>query len=135
MNRDEIMQGVVESIRETLALGDDEQVEPEHLLFYDLEFSSLDLLDLMFRLEEHFGITIKEGTLERLARGDLPEAEFAVDGVLTERGRKGLMALLEDTPEEVFQQQIRTATLPRYATVAAMARLVEHRLGEGDADV
>jgi len=121
---------LTELIRDTLALDPEEPITPEQLLFYDLEFTSMDLLDLLFRIEEHFGVTIREGTLRSLAQGDLPAAEFEVDGVLTEEGRRRLMALLHDTPAEVFPPRIHTMTLPRYASAGAFARLVEHRLAE-----
>ncbi len=126
--RDETIEGVIAAVRETLALGDDEPVSAEQLLFYDLEFSSMDLLDLLFRVEQHFDITIEEGTLYALARGDLADEAFAEDGVLTELGRQRLMALLDDTPAEVFPERVHSATLPRYSTVAGIARLVENRL-------
>ena len=132
---DEITTAVVKLVRETLALGEEPPVLPQHLLFYDLEFSSMDLLDLLFRVEDHFGVAIQEGTLESLARGGLPEEDFAADGILTERGRRQLMALLDDSPAEIFPERIHSAALPRYCTVAAIARLVEHRLGEGAEDV
>ena len=122
-------------VRETLALDDEEPVTPGQLLFYDLEFSSMDLLDLLFRVEQHFDVTIEEGTLARLARGELEDEAFAADGVLTEEGRRRLMALLSDTPPEVFPERIHTATLPRYCTVGAIGRLVEHKLAAGPGDV
>ena len=133
--KDQIIDGVAAVVRETLALGDDEPISAEQLLFYDLEFSSMDLLDLLFRVEQRFDITIEEGTLYGLARGDLPDEEFAEDGVLSVEGRRRLMALLDDTPAEVFPSRVHAATLPRYCTVGAIARLVEHRLGAGGADV
>lgn len=129
--RDDIVGGVIAAVRETLALGGDEEITVGQLLFYDLEFSSMDLLDLLFRVEQRFDITIAEGTLYRLARGELAEEAFAADGVLTGLGRERLMALLDDTPAEVFPERIHAATLPRYCTVGAIARLVEHRLGQG----
>jgi acyl carrier protein len=124
---------VVRLIRETLALDDERAISPGQLLFYDLEFSSMDLLDLLFRVEDHFGVAIEAGTLRELARGELPEAAFADEGFLTAAGRRRLMALLDDSPPEIFPERIHADTLPRYCTVAAIARLVRHRLGK-DAD-
>ncbi len=119
---------LAEIVRETLALGDDEPITADQLLFYDLEFTSMDLLDLLFRVEQRFGVTIEEGTLQRLAQGDLADDDFAADGILTEEGRRRLMALLPDTPAEVFPQRVHVATLPRYTTAGAILRLVEHKL-------
>jgi len=117
-------------VRQTLALPDTEAISPPQLFFYDLGFTSMDLLDLLFRLEQHFGIEIPEGTIYHLARGDLSEAEFAEDAVLTEVGRARLMDLLYDTPKELFPARIHATTLPRFCTVGAITRLVEYKLGK-----
>lgn len=117
-------------VRQTLALPETEPIEPQQLFFYDLGFTSMDLLDLLFRIEQHFKIEIPEGTIYRLARADLAEAEFADDAVLTEVGRQRLMALLYDTPPEVFPARIHATTLPRFCTVGAITRLVDHKLAE-----
>lgn len=113
-------------VRATQALPADRVIRPEQLLFYDLAFSSMDLLDLLFRIEDHFGVAIAEGTLYRLARGDLPDATFADGSTLTPLGRERLMALLSDTPAAIFPDRIATEGLPRFATVGAIARLVDH---------
>jgi acyl carrier protein len=113
-------------VRATQALPADRAIRPEHLLFYDLAFSSMDLLDLLFRIEDHFGVTIAEGTLYGLARGDLPDAAFADGGTLTPLGRERLMALLSDTPAAIFPDRVATDGLPRFATVGAIARLIDH---------
>ena len=115
-------------VRQTLALPESEPIQPQQLFFYDLGFTSMDLLDLLFRLEQHFQIAIPEGTIYHLARGDLAEAEFAEDAVLTEAGRERLMALLYDTPPELFPPRIHATTLPRFCTVGAITRLVDHKL-------
>jgi acyl carrier protein len=121
---------VIALVRETLSVSDRDgvAVSSTTLLFYDLSFTSMDLLDLLFRVEEQCDITISEGTLYGLARGDTPDAEFAQDGVLSPAGREQLMQLLHDTPPELFPERIHATTLPRYCTVGAIARLVEHKL-------
>jgi acyl carrier protein len=116
--------------RTTLALQESEPIEPQQLFFYDLGFTSMDLLDLLFRIEQHFQISIPEGTIYQLARGEMPEGEFATDGVLSEPGRQRLMAMLYDTPPEIFPARIHATTLPRYCTVGAFVRLVDHKLTE-----
>jgi acyl carrier protein len=112
-------------IRETLSLGEVE-IRSEQLLFYELAFTSLDLLDLMFRIEETMGVSVTEGTIYRLARGDIPDEQFAEKGYLTPVGRERLMALLSDTPPAVFPEKIHTQGLPRYCTVGALVRLLDH---------
>jgi acyl carrier protein len=117
-------------VRQTLALPESEPITPQQLFFYDLGFTSMDLLDLLFRIEQHFQIEIPEGTIYHLARADLQEAEFAEDAVLTEAGRERLMNLLYDTPKELFPPRIHATTLPRFCTVGAIVRLVDHKLAQ-----
>lgn len=117
-------------VRKTLGVPDTELIEPQQLFFYDLGFTSMDLLDLLFRIEEHFQISIPEGTIYHLARGDMDEREFAQDAVLSEAGRQRLMELLNDSPPEIFPARIHATTLPRYCTVAAIVRLVDYKLAQ-----
>ena len=128
MSSRDTLSEVTALVRQTLALPESEPISAQQLFFYDLGFTSMDLLDLLFRIEQHFQIEIPEGTIYRLARGDLPEAEFAQDAVLTEAGRARLMALLYDTPKELFPPRIHATTLPRFCTVGAIVRLVDHKL-------
>jgi len=121
---------VVDMIRDSLGPSgrDGEKISSDTLLFYQLAFTSMDLLDLLFRIEQHFDVSVPEGTLYSLARGEMPDGEFATDGVLTPAGRGRLMALLHDTPADVFPQRIHAGSLPRFCTVGAIARLVDARL-------
>jgi hypothetical protein len=48
--------------------------------------------------------------------------------VLTEAGRQRLMTLLYDTPKELFPARVHATTLPRFCTVGAITRLVDHKL-------
>lgn len=128
MNHSETLREVEKLVRETLFMSDSDSILPNHLLFYDLDFTSMDMLDLLFRIEDHFQIKIPEGTINNLAQGTLSDHEYEKDGILTEVGRKQLMELLSDTPREIFPERIHITTLPRYCTVEAMARLVEHKL-------
>lgn len=124
----DILEQVAGLVRQTLALPQTEVIKPQQLLFYDLGFTSMDLLDLLFRIEQHFQIRIPEGTIYQLARGEMPEVDFASEGVLSDEGRQKLMNLLCDSPAEIFPARIHASTLPRYCTVAAFVRLVDHKL-------
>lgn len=77
---------IYQKIQTTLvdALGvDEEDVTPEATLFNDLGAESIDLLDIVFRLERNFGIKIPRGELfpENVSDPDLTQ-----DGKLTPRG-------------------------------------------------
>jgi len=116
-------------VRESLFLPADAVVRSDQLLFADLGCTSMEFLDLLFRLEHQYQIAIPQRTLYELARGDLSDDEFAADGVLlSDRGRQQLMALLPDTPADAFPSQIHTWTLYQFCTVGAVCRLVTHLL-------
>jgi acyl carrier protein len=77
---------IFEKVRSTLvdALGvDEEDVTSEASLRNDLGAESIDLLDIVFRLERNFGIKIPRGELfpENVSDPDLTE-----DGKLTPKG-------------------------------------------------
>jgi acyl carrier protein len=129
-----ILAEVAALVCETLSLPREITVRADQLLVDDLSFTSMDLLDLLFRIEDRFGIAITEGTIGRLARGDLAEATFAHDGLLSEAGRTRLMELLSDTPRALFPERVAVSGLPRYCTVGAVARVVERLLVEKKGD-
>ena len=68
MNPRNTFDDVAALVHETLLLDDDEPIKPEHLLFYDLSFITMDRLDLLFRIQEHFQVDLREGTMYALAR-------------------------------------------------------------------
>ena len=55
-------------------------------LIEELGADSLALLDLVFMLERAFAIQITRGEIERAARGDMSDEEFAPGGVISEPG-------------------------------------------------
>lgn len=90
---EEVVRGLV---AEALAVEPSE-VKLESNLMEDLGAESLDFLDLVFRLENHFGIEITRGEMERAARGDMTDEEFAPGGVISEEGLARLRELLPES--------------------------------------
>jgi acyl carrier protein len=80
--QDEIFQKVQSTLVDALGV-DEEDVTREATLRNDLGAESIDLLDIVFRLERNFGIKIPRGELfpENVSDPDLTE-----DGKLTEKG-------------------------------------------------
>jgi len=77
---------IYQKIQTTLvdALGvDEEDVTPEATLFNDLGAESIDLLDIVFRLERNFGIKIPRG---ELFPENVSDPELTQDGKLTSKG-------------------------------------------------
>ena len=82
---DQIVAGVREAVAEALKLSVDE-AGVDAVLSEDLDATSIDFVDIMFRLETAFNVTFHSGNpLDRLSES-FPGAELVRDGVLTDLG-------------------------------------------------
>ena len=77
------------------------EVKPDSILMADLGAESLDFLDIVFKLERTFGIQITRGEMERAARGDMSEEEFAPGGVISEAGLARLRELMPEARDRI----------------------------------
>lgn len=114
---------VAKTIAEALA-RDGAEVRLDSRLFADLEAESIDLLDIVFRLEHEFDIQIPRGRIIEDARGDLPESAFENQGVLTSAGLARLRAYMSEVPAENFRPQMNLADVPNLFTVETMCKIV-----------
>jgi acyl carrier protein len=83
------------------ALGRDVEVRVTSNLMNDLGAESLDFLDIVFKLEQTFGIQITRGEMERAARGDMSEEEFAPSGVISDAGLTRLRELMPEAADRI----------------------------------
>jgi len=118
---------VAATVADALAC-DVSDVALDRRLIEDLGAESIDLLDLVFRLEDDFGIEIPEGAIVEQARGDLPESEFEVDGFLTDAALRRLKAFLSELPGNAFQRRLRSADVPELFTVETFCKIVAREL-------
>ena len=96
----EIQETVRRIIAESLAI-DISKVSPTASLIEDLGAESLDFLDIVFKLERTYDIQITRGELERAARGDMSEEEFAPDGMVSEAGLARLRELMPEAADQI----------------------------------
>jgi len=111
MKKDQGLETVCDIVAQCLALERDE-VSPDASLFADLGADSLDFLDLIFSLEERFGLRFRDSEFDFVTRLDLTSPDVVRDGFLTnqtiERLRPILPALNEIkatdrvSPNQVF---------------------------------
>jgi acyl carrier protein len=83
------------------ALGRDVEVRLSSNLMEDLGAESLDFLDIVFKLEQAFGIKISRGEMERAARGDMSEEDFAPSGVISPAGLERLRELMPEAADKI----------------------------------
>jgi acyl carrier protein len=91
----EIETAVRAIVAESMAI-DISMVSPTASLIEELGAESLDFLDIVFKLERAYDIQITRGELERAARGDMTDDEFAPGGVISEAGLARLRELMPE---------------------------------------
>ena len=126
VTQDEMM-AVYPKVAETVAdaLGCDvDDIEPNVSLIEGLDTESIDFLDMVFRLERAFKVKIPRGKIVENARGDLPEAEFEQNGIVTEKGLAHLREYLSEVPAERFKTPMKVADIPRLFTPTTFCKLV-----------
>ena len=123
---------IFEKVQSTLvdALGvDEDDVTPDATLFKDLGAESIDLLDIVFRLEREFGIKIPRGELfpESIFQGD---PEFVQNGKVTDKGLAELRARMPFADLSKFEQNPELSKISDLFTVEMITRYIQGKLGQ-----
>jgi len=129
MTRDDIVAGVCECVAEVVD-ADPSGVAESQRIIDDLGADSLDLLDLVFQLEQRFRIKITPRDIERRAQRELGETPLEVDGVYTPEALAQLRKALPEVPPEELPDGMKSAVLPRRFRVATFANLVSRIMEE-----
>src|SRR5512141_1050348 len=105
-----------------------EKIRPESVLVSDLGAESIDLLDLSFRIEETFKVSIEANELERQAIQHLPGAMFEQNGCLTEEALAELRKSCPELDPRKLVKGLRKMDLPSLLTVGFFVRLIGGKL-------
>lgn len=110
MTQDEIYGAVQTAVADALGLDEDE-VTPDATLLDDLGAESIDLLDILFRLERSLGVKIQASDLAEHIQGGIPDDEFGdADGVITPLGmaqlRKAMPQIGEDLAGKLEAEKV-----------------------------
>ena len=123
MRREDVMAGVRECVALALELPVDSVGEDDRLVG-DLGAESLDLLDLVFQLEQKFSVRISPRDIERRAREKLCGEPLEIDGIYTPGALAELRKALPDVPDGELAEGLSVADLPRTFRVGTMVNLV-----------
>jgi len=129
MDRQEIFTGIKECLMDCIRV-DDSEIALNSRLITDLGADSLDLLDIIFSMERHFGIKIKQGEIERRAREGMAPEEFEENELLKPGGVERLRQILPEVPAESIQIGMHISQIPYLFTVETFVRIVERSLAE-----
>jgi acyl carrier protein len=110
--------------------ADEEDITPAATLHRDLGAESIDLLDIVFRLEREFGIQIGRDELfpASIFQGD---PEFVENGKVTDKGMVRLRSQLPYADLSDFEGDRRLSAIPDLFTVGLVAQFIDWKLGRG----
>jgi len=124
---EEVFEKVQAALIEALGVDDDE-VTPGATLVGDLGAESIDFLDIVFRLEKAFGISIPR---EDLSPEDiLTNSQFVKDGLVTAEGMEKLKSRMPWANLSKFEKNPRVQDFGNLLTVQDMCNYVETKIGE-----
>lgn len=125
------IQRIIRCVAQVLAKNPTE-VNPQSRLLDDLGADSLDLVELMYVLEDEFTLKLDKQDLSLSAQLGLPESEVHKNEVLTP---KALELLRERYPqaEALLQEGVTRARLAPLLTVEALAAGIENKLASKSA--
>jgi acyl carrier protein len=126
--QDEIFQKVQTTLVDALGVDEDD-VTPDATLFKDLGAESIDLLDIVFRLERNFGIKIPRGELfpENVSDPDLVE-----NGKLTPKGLAEIQQRMPYADLSEFSKDPELEKLFDLYTVDMLVQYVATKLSSRD---
>jgi acyl carrier protein len=126
----EIHTRVASVLAECLGVDQDDVI-PSATLQGDLGAESIDLLDIVFRLEREFGIKIPRGELfpDSIFGG---QADLVQEGRLTDRGMVELRCRMPYADLAHFERDRRLSAVADLFTVELIVRYVEWKLGRDD---
>ena len=127
-SKEEVFDGVKEALVEALAVEDDE-VTPEATLVGDLGAESIDLLDIVFRLEKAFDIKIERGELVPEDVVNDTTGKYVQDGKLTADGLEEIRKRIPHADLSSFESNPAVTNLTSILTVQDMCYIVEAKLG------
>jgi acyl carrier protein len=125
-SQEEIYAKVSATLIEALNVDEDE-IKPTATLQGDLGAESIDVLDIVFRLEREFGIKIPRGELfpESIFQGD---PDFVQNGKVTAKGLDELRTRMPFADLSKFEQNPELSAISDLFTVEMITRYIEGKL-------
>jgi acyl carrier protein len=124
---DDIYTVVHPAVAEALGLDDDE-VTPDATLMDELGAESIDLLDILFRIERSTGIKIQAADLSEYVQGGIPDEEFGDENeIITAKGLAQLKKVMPQLDVEALSGELKAEQVMGHFTVQNLMTLVAAR--------
>jgi acyl carrier protein len=127
VTNDEIQSAVQESIVGALGVDEDE-VTPNATLLGELGAESIDLLDILFRLERKLGIKIQASDLGAYVQGGIPDEVFGDEaGIVSPVGLAQLKKVMPQIDTDALAGKLEAGKVMSLFTVENLVGLVAQR--------
>ena len=128
-SREEIDSAVKDAVAEALALDEDE-VTPDATLMDELGAESIDLLDILFRIEKGVGVKIQASDLGDHIQGGIPDEEFGDENeMVTPKGLEQLSKVMPQIDPKEFEGKLKAEEVIQHFTVKNLTDMVADRAG------
>jgi acyl carrier protein len=125
----EIQSAVQEAVVGALGVGEDEAT-PDATLMDDLGAESIDLLDILFRIERSTGVKIQASDLGEYIQGGIPDDEFGDEnGIVSEKGLEQLKKVMPQIDPDELRGKLEAEKVISLFTVGNLADMVAARSG------
>ncbi len=127
MAQGDIDTAVQEAVVGALGVGEDE-VTPDATIMDDLGAESIDLLDILFRIERNTGVKIQAADIGAYIQGGLSDDEFSDDQeILTPKGMEQLKTVMPQLDTDSLQGTLHAEQVMSHFTVQNLAQMVAER--------
>ena len=131
MTESETQKAVQEAVVGALGVGEDE-AGPDATLMDDLGAESIDLLDILFRVERSTGVKIQASDLGEYIQGGIPDDKFSDENeVITSEGMEHLKKVMPQIDADALQGELKAEDVIKHFTVQNLATMVSERQGGG----
>ena len=125
----EIQSAVQEAVVGALGVSEDEAT-PDATLMDDLGAESIDLLDILFRIERSTGVKIQASDLGEYIQGGIPDDQFGDEnGIVSEQGIEQLKKVMPQIDADELRGKLEAEKVISLFTVGNLADMVAARSG------
>ena len=127
--KEEVYSAVQQAVVEALGVDEDE-VTPQATLLDELGAESIDLLDILFRIERQLGVKIQASDLSAYVQGGIPDEEFGdANEIITPKGLTQLKKVMPQIDENALAGKLKADQVMSLFTVQNLADMVAQRAG------
>src|SRR5713226_9766532 len=121
----DIQNAVQEAVVGALGVGEDEAT-PDATLMDDLGAESIDLLDILFRIQKSTGVKIEASDLGDYIQGGIPDDEFSDENeIITAKGAEQLHKVMPQTDPAELEGKLDANVVITLFTVQNLVDMVK----------